>query len=114
MATSSPESWIGRRRTSRISSITGASGVRLPKSRAAPELRALYAMAGADDLPALFDAQPPAAILTGFDPGLDPALEGYAQAHGYQMQPFPAITDRYGVARLWLPPTQTDQTGGNP
>ena len=80
----------------------------------APELRALYAMAGADDLPALFDAQPPAAILTGFDPGLDPALEGYAQAHGYQMQPFPAITDRYGVARLWLPPTQTDQTGGNP
>ncbi|MBA4490909.1 hypothetical protein [Paracoccus sp. S1E-3] len=83
----------------------------------APELRALYSMAGPDDLPALFDAQPPAAILTGFDPALDPALEGYAQSRGYQMQPFPAITDRYGAARLWLPPadpTPTDQTGGNP
>lgn len=83
----------------------------------APELRALYSMAGVDDLPALFDAQPPAAFLTGFDPALDPALEGYAQSYGYQMQAFPAITDRYGEGRLWLPaavPSETDQTGGNP
>ncbi|NHF73029.1 hypothetical protein [Paracoccus xiamenensis] len=81
------------------------------------ELRALYAMAGPDELPALFEAQPPAAIITGFDPGLDAALEAYAQSRGYQAQAFPAITDRYGEARLWLRPAaipETDQTGGNP
>ena len=83
----------------------------------APELRAQYAMVAPAEVPALFDARPPAAIMTGFDPALDPALEAYAQARGYQPADFPAITDRYGVARLWLPrvpPSETDQTGGNP
>lgn len=81
-----------------------------------PELRAQYSMVGADELAPLFDATPPAAILTGFDPDLDPALEGYARARGYRVAAFPAITDRYGTARLWLRPaaiSATDQTGGN-
>ncbi len=83
----------------------------------APALRAQYSMVAADEVPALFDARPPAAIITGFDPGLDPALEAYAVARGYRADTFPAMTDRYGVARLWLrpaDPSRTDQTGGNP
>lgn len=68
-----------------------------------PELRALYSMAGAEDLPALFDATPPAAILTGFDPVLEAPFEDYARAHGYTLTEMPKISDRYGSARLWLP-----------
>ncbi|MFD1795029.1 hypothetical protein FQV27_15750 [Paracoccus aurantiacus] len=78
------------------------------------ELRPLYAMAGADDLPALFEASPPSAIMTGFDPGLEAPFEDYARANGYTPQDLPAITDRYGSARLWLSPraaAATEQTG---
>lgn len=79
-----------------------------------PELRALYSMAGAEDLPALFDATPPAAILTGFDPVLEAPFEDYARAHGYTLTEMPKISDRYGSARLWLPApaaASPDQTG---
>lgn len=80
----------------------------------APELRQHYAMAGAEDLPALLGATPPAAILTGFDPVLEAPFEDYARANGYTLVEMPKISDRYGTARLWLPATAvetTDQTG---
>lgn len=74
-----------------------------------PDLRGHYAMVGARDLPALFDAVPPAAILTGFDPVLEGPFEDYARSHGFTLIEMPKISDRYGTARLWLaaPPDQT-------
>lgn len=77
------------------------------------DLRTQYSMAGPDDLPALFDAAPPAAFLTGFDPVLEAPLEAQAQARGFRPVPIPEIHDRYGAARLWLPPatSNADQTG---
>jgi hypothetical protein len=68
------------------------------------ELRAQYAMAGADDLEALFAATPPAAILTGFDAVLEQPLSAYAAQHGYLKAPLDAVSDRYGQGALWLPP----------
>lgn len=79
-----------------------------------PELRAHYALVGASDLPALLDATPPAAILTGFDPALEAPFEDYARANGFTLVEMPKISDRYGSARLWLraaPGDTTDLTG---
>lgn len=73
------------------------------------KLRGLYAMAGPDDLPALFSATPPAAILTGFDPVLEAPFEDYARANDYTLMEMPRISDRYGSARLWL--ASPDQRG---
>lgn len=69
-----------------------------------PGLRALYVMAGPRDLEALFAATPPAAILTGFDPGLERALVAYARRHGFQATVLPALNDRYGQGTLWQRP----------
>ncbi|SDD41452.1 hypothetical protein SAMN05421538_101564 [Paracoccus isoporae] len=82
-----------------------------------PALRAEYAMAGAEDLDALFAARPPAAILTGFDAELEAPFEAYARANGFTRAEIPEIRDRYGEARLWLSPdavTPQDQTGDIP
>jgi len=80
-----------------------------------PELRASYVMAGPQDLPRLFTDQPPAAILTGFDPALEAPLEDWARANGYRPRPIPEITDRYGTGTLWLPDNAiADPTGGTP
>lgn len=81
----------------------------------APALRASYVMAEPGDLTRLFEARPPAAILTGFDPVLEAPLEDYARAHGFQPRPIPEISDRYGTGTLWLPagPNQ-DNPGGTP
>lgn len=80
-----------------------------------PELRAAYVMAGPQDLPRLFADQPPAAVLTGFDPVLEAPLEDWARANGYRPRPIPDITDRYGTGILWLPEGAiADQTGGTP
>lgn len=78
-----------------------------------PDLRALYAMAGPRDLDALFDATPPAAILTGFDPELEAGLTGFARSHGYLPQDLVGLSDRYGSGTLWLRPPTT-LTGENP
>lgn len=75
----------------------------------APALRAHYAMAGPDDLPALFAETPPAAILTGFDPALDAPFEDWARAHGYTPHPVAAIRDRYGEGLAWLAPGTPQQ-----
>lgn len=81
----------------------------------APGLRASYVMAGPEDLARLFDARPPAAILTGFDPALEAPLEDYARAHGYQPRAIPEINDRYGTGTLWLPAGAIpDNPGGTP
>ena len=46
------------------------------------ELAKYYRMASPSGIPALFDADPPAAILVGFDDALEAPLLAYAKAHG--------------------------------
>jgi hypothetical protein len=46
--------------------------------------RQAFAVVGAADLETLVGRDPPAAVLTGAEGGLEDALTGYAQAHGYR------------------------------
>ncbi|WBU56440.1 hypothetical protein [Paracoccus sediminicola] len=80
-----------------------------------PELRRNYVMAGAQDLPALFETNPPDAFLTGFDDTLEAPMIDYARNHGYVESDFDGIRDRYGKAVLWLrqPPAGGTETGEN-
>ena len=80
-----------------------------------PELRRNYVMAGAEDLPALFETNPPDAFLTGFDDTLEAPMIDYARNHGYVESDFDGIRDRYGKAVLWLrqPPAGGTETGEN-
>lgn len=68
-----------------------------------PPLRSAYVVAGAEDLPALFEARPPAAVLTGFNPGLEAPLIAWAQARGFVPHPLEALHDRYGEGTVWVP-----------
>lgn len=68
------------------------------------ELAARYALVDAEGLPALLEARPPSAILTGFNPELEAPLIAYAEARGFTARAIPEIDDRYGSGVLWLPP----------
>lgn len=82
-----------------------------------PELAARYVMAGPGDLHALFAAEPPAAILTGFVPDIEGPFLSWAEAQGYRAAPPLGIADRYGTLKLHLAPrgvaaAPTDETDG--
>ena len=67
-----------------------------------PEERRARRMLAPADLEAFLAGQPPAAILTGVDPDLEPSLLTYAQAHGYRPRPL-----NHPQMVLWLPNPQT-------
>ncbi|TPW28996.1 hypothetical protein [Pararhizobium mangrovi] len=52
----------------------------------------------------LFEKDPPAALLLGFDPVLERPLRDYAVRHGYVQDPSVDFTDRYGTAQLFVRP----------
>ena len=53
---------------------------------------------GAEDLPSLVREERPSAVLTGYEPGLEGALEDYARSNGYHSTPLP------GGGLLWVAP----------
>lgn len=83
---------------------TGPFAFRIAPFTDAP-LRQAYVMAGASELPALFAARPPAALLTGFYPEVEAPLIAWAQAHDFTPHPLDLLSDRYGTGTVWLPGT---------
>jgi len=69
-----------------------------------PALAAQYRMTSPKTVGALLAADPPAALLLGFDATLEAPLRAYAEANGYQPVEDLGIRDRYGAAVLYLRP----------
>jgi hypothetical protein len=72
--------------------------------RTAPGLARLYQMVSPAGVADLFDADPPAAFLLGFEPELERPLLDYATARGYLPLADFQIQDRYGTAQLYIRP----------
>lgn len=72
--------------------------------RTAPDLASFYQMVSAAGVADLFDADPPAAFLLGFEPELERPLLDYATARGYRPVADFQIRDRYGTAQLYVRP----------
>ncbi|WP_126975671.1 hypothetical protein [Frigidibacter oleivorans] len=68
----------------------------------APDLAARYVMTGPDGLAALFAADPPAAVLLGYEPELEAPLADWARAAGYRPVPVEGLTNRYGAGVLMV------------
>lgn len=66
------------------------------------EQRRHYAAVSPQGLPALLDADPPAAILVGLEGELDDGFTRYAQARGYREVVFPGARAREGDLRLYV------------
>jgi hypothetical protein len=72
--------------------------------RTAPDLASFYQMVSPAGVAELFDADPPAAFLLGFEPELEKPLLDYATARGYLPLADFQIRDRYGTAQLYVRP----------
>jgi hypothetical protein len=73
----------------------------------APALAAHYKMTSPTNIGALLASEPPAALLLGFDPGLEAPMRAFAEANGYAPAKDLVIKDRYGDALLYLRPGQS-------
>jgi hypothetical protein len=73
-----------------------------------PDVAVFYHMTSPTRVTALLDADPPAALLLGFEPVLEQPLLAYAQKNGYVPVPDFAIADRYGVGTLYVRPQSAD------
>lgn len=69
-----------------------------------PKLAAFYKMTSPTTIGALFEADPPAALLLGFDEVLERPMLAYAQRHGYVVSSDLGIKDRYGSPVLYIRP----------
>lgn len=69
---------------------------------APPDLVAHYRTTSPTTITALLEANPPAAILTGYDSELEAPFLRFAVSRNYSRAPFPAADDRYGKAILYL------------
>jgi hypothetical protein len=69
-----------------------------------PELAAQYRMTSPKTVGALLQADPPAALLLGFDAELEQPLRAYAEANGYRPVTDLGVRNRYGEAVLYLRP----------
>ncbi|WP_424940511.1 hypothetical protein [Aliiroseovarius sp. S253] len=69
-----------------------------------PELAKHYVMAGPDQISSVFDREPPAAFLLGYEPTLEEPLLNYAIAHGYREVSIDGLNNRYGEGRVFLQP----------
>ncbi|QLL65975.1 hypothetical protein [Sinorhizobium mexicanum] len=69
-----------------------------------PKLAAFYKMTSPTTIGALFDADPPAALLLGFDEVLERPMLAYAQRNGYVVSADLGIKDRYGAPVLYVRP----------
>lgn len=71
---------------------------------ASAELRSRFTATGPGEIEAMLDADPPAALLIGFEPGLEAPMLRFAERRGYRLVEDFAITDRYGTGRLYMRP----------
>jgi hypothetical protein len=71
-----------------------------------PALAAFYRMTSPSKIGALFDNDPPAALLLGFDEVLEMPMLAYARRNGYVPSTDLGFKDRYGVPILYLRPSQ--------
>lgn len=71
-----------------------------------PSLAGQYRMVSPAGIPALFDAEAPAAFLLGFNEALEKPLLDHALSHGYRLVPDFEIVDRYGTGRLYMKPAR--------
>jgi hypothetical protein len=71
---------------------------------AKPELLRYYRTTSPAKVEAFLTADPPAAILTGFEPELEAPMLRFAQSHGYLRIDDLGIKDRYGKAVLHVRP----------
>lgn len=67
-----------------------------------PKLFARYRTVGPDTVEAMLAAEPPAAILLGFEPQLEVPMRRFAKEHGYAPIPEFTISDRYGDGRAYV------------
>jgi hypothetical protein len=65
-----------------------------------PDLARSFVSVGPDGVDALFETNPPAAFLLGYEPELEAAFERYAQRMGYQEVPIEGLDNRYGEGKL--------------
>lgn len=59
-------------------------------------------MAGAEDLAAIFDSNPPSAFLLGYDSALEEPLLRYAETNGYAPAEISELDNRYGQGVVYL------------
>ncbi|BDA82944.1 hypothetical protein Sa4125_04860 [Aureimonas sp. SA4125] len=69
-----------------------------------PTLAKYYRMVSPAGIPAILDAEPPAAFLLGFEQTLEKPFLDYALSHGYRPVPDFDLRDRYGTGLLYLKP----------
>ncbi len=69
-----------------------------------PELLTHFRTTSPKTIRALFEADPPAAILVGFEPELESPMINYAEQNGYLKSEDLGLQDRYGVGVLYLRP----------
>ncbi|MCK0143099.1 glycosyltransferase family 39 protein [Aliiroseovarius sp. F20344] len=74
-----------------------------------PELAKHYVMAGADEITSVFDKEPPAAFLLGYEPTLEEPLLRYAISKGYRKVSVDGLNNRYGEGRVYLQPGESIQ-----
>lgn len=75
----------------------------------APDLAQHYVMAGPDQIASLFDREPPAAFLLGYEPKLEEPLLNYAMAKGYREVQIDGLNNRYGEGRVFLQPGEISE-----
>ncbi|MDZ5696482.1 hypothetical protein [Chelativorans sp. M5D2P16] len=71
-----------------------------------PELARFYRMTSPATIGTLLEADPPAALLLGFDADLEAPMLAYAEANGYRRIEDIGIKDRYGTGVLYVRRTQ--------
>jgi len=67
-----------------------------------PALLGYYRTVSPDTVEAFLKADPPAALLLGFEPELEAPMLRFANENGYVADPDPVVKDRYGVGTLYL------------
>ncbi|SMR71067.1 hypothetical protein SAMN04488030_0687 [Aliiroseovarius halocynthiae] len=74
-----------------------------------PELAQHYVMAGPDQITEVFDFEPPAAFVLGYEPALEAPLLNYAIEKGYREISIDGLTNRYGKGRVFLQPGEISE-----
>ncbi|OKP70710.1 hypothetical protein BTE77_25950 [Ensifer adhaerens] len=69
-----------------------------------PELAKYYKMTSPSTIEALFEKDPPAAFLLGFEEEQEKPMRAFAESHGYVQSASLGIRDRYGIPTLYLKP----------
>lgn len=69
-----------------------------------PELAKYYKMTSPTTIEALFEKEPPGALLLGFEEELEKPMRAYAERHGYAPSSPLGFRDRYGMPILYLKP----------